>query len=841
MSFPNPYARAIDFSADLGSATNNAGINTELDNLGTALNAILTSLQQIQRSDTNLANQSVHVNALNGAVLALLGSTAFQIKGDWVTSTAYVIGDLVAESGSSYVCAIAHTSGVFATDLAAGDWILLARDFTVSSFMATVVDDATAADALTTLGVSTFIQTLLDDVDAAQALETLGFSAFIRGLVDDADSATALATLGAAAKAGSASQDFAMKAATAVGSIQLSDATQAVDEAGRFRTETVTGTTGIQAKSGGGRALYENTAAAGDFSTKRLVSWFMDNWDRTDSTTGTYTNGGLPYQNDSDLYSYTQNNAINSDNNLRTGASATATLASDAVSTVTVARAGNGYNTAPSVTFEGGGGTGAAATANITTGGVALYSIEVTNGGSGYSSAPTVVLTGGGGTGAAAGAIVKNNVVTGIVLTAAGSGYTSAPTVSFTGGSGGSGATATAYQARKVTSFTVTAGGSGYTSAPTVVVAAGPNDPYDVGPVVTLGRDVENPLAGSSMAGIYFGGRSIGSTFIDTSYASLSAAVVDSNPTAPKGYLSINTADLATVNAGNTPRLRIGQGVVTVNSSGESTGGDLGQRTINCDTLGADKILAGRRTGANHQLDAASTAVVTTPVLGIGFKSGSLQETTFYGVDAIGYSVTATGMTIGKNNTSGRSVNAAGTLNASGADYAEYVRKRSDAGPIPKGAICGVDNNGEITDQYDLAHSFVIKSTDPSFVGGDNWGAPSALGSEPPDPPLKASDESDDGYRARLEKHHAAKQKWYLTVEKARVRVDRIAFTGVVPCNVTGAAPGDYIVPAKLPDGGITGKAIKRSAVTFPQYRRALGQVWSIAPDGRANVAVGMK
>lgn len=42
---------------------------------------------------------------------------------DWVTSTSYVVGDY-AESGSAvYYCLVAHTSGTFSTDLAAGRWV----------------------------------------------------------------------------------------------------------------------------------------------------------------------------------------------------------------------------------------------------------------------------------------------------------------------------------------------------------------------------------------------------------------------------------------------------------------------------------------------------------------------------------------------------------------------------------------------------------------------------------------------------------------------------------------------------------------------------------------------
>lgn len=116
----------------------------------------------------------------------------------------------------------------------------------------------------------------------------------------------------------------------------------------------------------------------------------------------------------------------------------------------------------------------------LAAGGAALGSITVTNGGSGYSTAPTVTFTGGGGTGAAAIAVVQNGAVTAVTITNRGSGYTSAPTIGFTGG-GGSAAAATAVRGElatitvtnygsggTITSISVTNGGSGYTSAPTV-------------------------------------------------------------------------------------------------------------------------------------------------------------------------------------------------------------------------------------------------------------------------------------------------------------------------------------------------------------------------------------
>lgn len=68
---------------------------------------------------------------------------------------------------------------------------------------------------------------------------------------------------------------------------------------------------------------------------------------------------------------------------------------------------------------------------------------KLTSGGSGYTSAPTVSFSGGGGSGAAATAFVMNGSVIGFRMTSLGSGYMSAPAVSLTGG-GGTGAAAIA-------------------------------------------------------------------------------------------------------------------------------------------------------------------------------------------------------------------------------------------------------------------------------------------------------------------------------------------------------------------------------------------------------------
>lgn len=47
---------------------------------------------------------------------------------DWVTSTAYVVNNMVVQGGVRYRCLEDHTSGTFSTDLAAEKWVATSRD-----------------------------------------------------------------------------------------------------------------------------------------------------------------------------------------------------------------------------------------------------------------------------------------------------------------------------------------------------------------------------------------------------------------------------------------------------------------------------------------------------------------------------------------------------------------------------------------------------------------------------------------------------------------------------------------------------------------------------------------
>jgi hypothetical protein len=65
----------------------------------------------------------------NAAASAALAATYVPLdwEGAWLTATSYQVNDAVKEAGSSYVCLVAHTSGTFATDLAALRWDTIAE------------------------------------------------------------------------------------------------------------------------------------------------------------------------------------------------------------------------------------------------------------------------------------------------------------------------------------------------------------------------------------------------------------------------------------------------------------------------------------------------------------------------------------------------------------------------------------------------------------------------------------------------------------------------------------------------------------------------------------------
>ena len=188
-----------------------------------------------------------------------------------------------------------------------------------------------------------------------------------------------------------------------------------------------------------------------------------------------------------------------------------------------------------------------------------------------------------------------------------------------------------------------------------------------------------------------------------------------------------------------------------------------------------------------------------------------------------------------------RSINASGTINASGADYAEY--ENNGGLVIPKGEIVGFKADGILTLTFAEAVRFAVKSTDPSYVGGDTW-----ADEEPPEKntvewnewssiePQKETTEWEEWSSAEPTEVSAEWNSWYERTEAKRVLVDRIAYSGKVPCNIKGATSGDYIIAVALDDGSIAGQAV--SDPDFSQYKLSVGRVNRILDDGRAEIAV---
>ena len=229
-------------------------------------------------------------------------------------------------------------------------------------------------------------------------------------------------------------------------------------------------------------------------------------------------------------------------------------------------------------------------------------------------------------------------------------------------------------------------------------------------------------------------------------------------------------------------------------------------------------LLVGFNSGATFHVIKKAVSTDGSVVLQVT-HDGAGPATSFYAVaNSASFNAANTAITVGRTATS-RSINAAGTINASGADYAEYMTKAGDFA-VAKGDVVGINAEGKLTNVFADAVSFAVKSTDPSYVGGDVWGNEDAIGKRPePDAP------------------QAEKDAFEAALEAARQTVDRIAFAGQVPVNVTGATAGQYIVPVNN-NGAIKGEAVNEADMTLANYMKAVGKVIAIEQDGRAKIIV---
>lgn len=96
-------------------------LDTDLANLQLSTEQVIDFLKLFTRSDGKLANGVVTQESLAASI-----RLGFDPPEVWTTGRAYTTRSTAFQGFGFYLCTTAHTSGFFATDLAAGRWQLLA-------------------------------------------------------------------------------------------------------------------------------------------------------------------------------------------------------------------------------------------------------------------------------------------------------------------------------------------------------------------------------------------------------------------------------------------------------------------------------------------------------------------------------------------------------------------------------------------------------------------------------------------------------------------------------------------------------------------------------------------
>lgn len=195
MTAPVTYQRlknftqyALEHTADPYNASDH---DAELNAIELTLEGVLENRALIQRDDGALANDSVHPDSLSTATLLLIESAGGAgldelVRGLWTTGTSYSPGQIVQEGTTSYICALAHISGVFSTDYAAGKWVILGE---------TAGAGASAISFTPTGGISsTNVQAAIAELDLEKA-KSEGFAGQTF-LVADATAASHAVSMG---------------------------------------------------------------------------------------------------------------------------------------------------------------------------------------------------------------------------------------------------------------------------------------------------------------------------------------------------------------------------------------------------------------------------------------------------------------------------------------------------------------------------------------------------------------------------------------------------------------------------------------------------------------------
>lgn len=153
MPQPQPYDRQFSFTGFSSNYPSDpqpgVQIDGEFNAVKATLDAILSNLLKIQRDDGALRNSSVTLSSLATDVLTAIVGDSWRIRGGWATNTDYMVNDVVVNGTSTYLCAVEHRSGVFATDFQAIRWVTIFGSSTTNVPDAAVTTDKLANSAVT--------------------------------------------------------------------------------------------------------------------------------------------------------------------------------------------------------------------------------------------------------------------------------------------------------------------------------------------------------------------------------------------------------------------------------------------------------------------------------------------------------------------------------------------------------------------------------------------------------------------------------------------------------------------------------------------------------------------
>jgi len=195
MSQAPPYVRATDFSTDellnVGgrSTVRTDKLDAELDALGATANALALNASLNQRDDGEIRDQRVKLFTLAPDVLKYISLLGGTVRGAWTTATIYLPKDVVTQGGNTYVAVILHTSGVFATDLAAVKWVLVQLgaataasgvQFTPGATLSATnvqaaIDEADTENRAISAGISSTLTTFLINIVSSAGASLVGW------------------------------------------------------------------------------------------------------------------------------------------------------------------------------------------------------------------------------------------------------------------------------------------------------------------------------------------------------------------------------------------------------------------------------------------------------------------------------------------------------------------------------------------------------------------------------------------------------------------------------------------------------------------------------------------